>query len=412
MKSKIILILSFISIVCFCSWLLRASTNDAHKYIINKGKFIATLNETGELEAVNSRIFTVPYIGWNYGSQMKIIGLVEHGAQVSEGDSIAQFDKDAVLKAILEQQNKLDTELANLNILLAHHKSRIQALKTEIASTEAGLNLKKLQLEKYKFESAKYIEINQLEYNRQLVKYNKAEKNYKLSQIVFENELKIQQIKIFQLKNDIKNANYASMQLTIKSPSNGMMQLLKSSWSRTNQIVKVGDVLYQTETFAGVPDLSKMKVKSTVYETDIGKIHLNQKVIVRLDAFPSISFEGKIVEIGRISYKKDEKSRTKVFDYVIVLNKSDPILKPGMTVRCEIFTAQLKDVFYIENDCILKENMKYYIFIEKKENYEKCEIKIGPSNNEFTVIIGDFEKGQSVIPLSEVELNKLAKKGI
>ena len=410
MKFKIFIILSLFSIVCLFLLLFCASKRDAQKYKINKGKFIATLNETGELEAVNFRIIIAPYIGWKYGWQMKIVELVEHGAQVSEGDSIAQIDKDAVLKFIVAQQNKLETEQANLNKLFVQHKSKIQSLKTEIALTGAVLNLNKIQLEKYKFESAKNKEIKQLEYKRQLVKYNKAEKNYKLSQIVLENELKIQQIKIFQLKNDINNANYALMQLTIRSPLNGMMQLLVNE--ETNQTVKVGDVLYQSQKFACVPDLNQMKIKSTVNETDIGKIHLKQKVIVRLDAFPSIPFEGEIVEIGRLSYKKDEKSRTKVFDVVIVLNKSDPILKPGMTVRCEIFTAQLEDVFYVENDCIIKENMKYYIFIEKKVNYEKCEIKIGPSNNEFTVVYGDFKKGQSVIPLSEVELNKLAKKGI
>jgi len=231
-----------------------------------------------------------------------------------------------------------------------------------------------------------------------------------LTQIVIENELKIQQIKIFQLKNDIKKAKQALMQLTIRSPLNGMMQLLENR--RTDQTVKVGDELWQSQTFACVPDLNQMKVKSTVNETDIGKIHLNQKVIVRLDAFPSTPFEGEIIKIGRLSYKKDEKSRTKVFDVVIMLNKSDPILKPGMTVRCEIFTAQLEDVFYVENDCIMKENMKYYIFIEKKGNCEKFEIQIGPRNNEFTVVYGDFKKGQSVIPLREVEINKLAKAGI
>ncbi len=410
MKFKITLILCVFSIVCFCLLFCCVSIKDAQKYKIKKGEFIATLNETGELDAVNSRTIAVPFIGWKYGWNMKIIELVEHGAQVSKGDSIAQIDKDPVLKFLLEQQNKLETEQANINILFAQHKSRIKALKTELALTGAVLNLNKIKLEKYKFESAKKKEIKKLEYKRQLVKYNKAEKNYQLTQIIIENELKIQQIKIFQLKNDIKKAKQAVMQLTIRSPLNGMMQLLENR--RTDKTVKVGDELWQGQTFACVPDLNQMKVKYTVNESDIGKIHLNQKVIARLDAFPSIPFEGEITKIGRLSYKKDEKSRTKVFDVVIMLNKSDPILKPGMTVRCEIFTAQLEDVFYVENDCIMKENMKYYIFIEKKGNYEKCEIQIGPRNNEFTVVYGDFKKGQSVIPLREVEINKLAKAGI
>lgn len=410
MKYKIILILSVFSIVCFFLWLVRSSTKEAQIYKIKKGEFIATLNETGELDAVNSRVIIIPYIGWKYGWQMKIIELVEHGNQVSEGDSIAQIDKDKVLKFLVEQQNKLEIEQANLNKLLAQHKSRINALKTELALSGAVLNLNKIQLEKYKFETAKKKSIKKLEYERQLVKYNKAEKNYQLTQIILENELKIQQIKTSQLENDVKDANQVLTKLTIRSPLNGIMQLLENR--RTNQTVKVGDDLWQSAKFACVPDLSQMKVKSTVNETDIGKIHVNQKVIVRLDAFPSISFEGEITNIGRLSYKKDEKSRTKGFDVDIMLNKSDPILKPGMTVRCEYFSAQLEDVFFVENECIIKENMRYYIVIENKGNREKCEIKIGPRNNEFTVVYGDFKKGQSLLPLSEVEMNKLEKEAI
>jgi hypothetical protein len=53
------------------------STREVRQHTIKKGDFIATINETGELEAVNSRIITVPFIGWKYGSQLKIIGLAE-----------------------------------------------------------------------------------------------------------------------------------------------------------------------------------------------------------------------------------------------------------------------------------------------------------------------------------------------
>ena len=177
-------------------------------------------------------------------------------------------------------------------------------------------------------------------------------------------------------------------------------------------MVKIGDELYQGRRFASIPDLSQMKVKSTVNETDIGKIDLGQKAEVRLDAFPSIPFEGEIIEIARLSYKEDEKSRTKVFDIVILLNKSDPILKPGMTVRCEIFTAQLEDVYYVGNDCIIKENGKYYIVMQERGNREKCEVKMGPRNNEFTVIYGDFREGQRVLPLSEIDEGNPEKVGL
>jgi HlyD family secretion protein len=186
-----------------------------------------------------------------------------------------------------------------------------------------------------------------------------------------------------------------------------MMQVLQNR--RTRQFVKVGDELYQGQRFASVPDLSKMKVKSTVNEADIAKIHLKQKVVVRLDAFPSIPFEGEIIEMSRLSRKENEKSRTKVFDIVILLYKSDPILKPGMTVRCEIFTAQLDDVYYVENECIIRENLRYYLMIEDDGDFKKREVKIGPRNYQYTVIYGEYSVGQRVLPLQEIGENDLSK---
>ena len=188
------------------------------------------------------------------------------------------------------------------------------------------------------------------------------------------------------------------------------MQRLKNR--RTRQIVKVGDELHHGQKFACVPDLCEMKVNTTVNETDIGKIHLDQRVIVRLDAFPDKPFDGKIIEIGKVSYKKDEKSRTKVFDIVILLDKSNPILKPGMTVSCEIITSELDDVYYVENDCILKQDQKYYIFMNRNGKNEKCSVQIGPRNNQFTVIYGDFKAGQRILPLNQIKNNQIAKVGI
>ena len=84
-----------------------------------------------------------------------------------------------------------------------------------------------------------------------------------------------------------------------------------------------------------VPDLTWMKVNSAIGERDFLKIHKGQKVIVRLDALPKISFDGEVTYIGRLCHLKDEKSKQKVFDVEVKMLKSDERLKPGMTVSCE-----------------------------------------------------------------------------
>ena len=78
-----------------------------------------------------------------------------------------------------------------------------------------------------------------------------------------------------------------------------------------------------------------MKVNTCISENDFLKIKLGQKVIVRLDALPKVTFEGKINYIGKLCHLKDEKSHQKIFDVEVKLLKPDERLKPGMTVSCE-----------------------------------------------------------------------------
>ena len=71
---------------------------------IKQGKFEATITETGELQAVNSRVIVVPNLGWKYG-RPKIARLIEEGSVVKEGDFILEIDKSGILKFLKQKEN-------------------------------------------------------------------------------------------------------------------------------------------------------------------------------------------------------------------------------------------------------------------------------------------------------------------
>jgi hypothetical protein len=212
-----------------------------------------------------------------------------------------------------------------------------------------------------------------------------------------ENELKIQELKLFQLRNNL-NKSLDALQLTIlRSPNAGMVELRENY--RTGQMVKVGDELWQGYRIANIPDLTRMKVLSAVHETDIGKIKLNDKAIIRLDAYPKVAFNGKIIEIGKLSRNKERESKIKVFDIVILLAQTDPLLKPGMTVSCDIRYADFKDVYFIENECIIRENGHYYLYLN---NGAKIAVDIGDRNTQFSIISGEFKEGMKALPVNQI----------
>jgi multidrug efflux pump subunit AcrA (membrane-fusion protein) len=380
--------------------ILSCSSNESQEeFTVRKGKFEATITETGELQALNARYILMPYLNWKFGWQYKIIDLKEHGAKVKTGEIVARIDDAPIMKAKIETQNKLDMEKANLNILTVQKQSTEESLKSELSIAQASYDMAQLQVQKFKFESEKKQHVKKLEFEIATIALNKIKDQYKLTLIAEEKKVRIQRIKVNQLENDLKDVDRTFELLDIKCTIDGLFQL--SINEETKQIVKIGDKVWPGFKIAKVPDLNKMNIQATINETDISKLALNQKVIVRLDAYPVKPFDGKISKIGKISYKKDNESNVKVFDIEVLLDQTDPILKPGMTVSCEILFATLKNSLFVENECIRSKGNHYFVLSED-ENKE-VPVTLGPKQSKYTVIYGNLSKGEKLVPVQSEE---------
>ncbi|MDL2255177.1 efflux RND transporter periplasmic adaptor subunit [Parabacteroides sp. OttesenSCG-928-G06] len=294
-----------------------------------RGKVII---ETGELAAVNSKAFVLPRYG-RYWYEMRIIGILEHGSIVQAGDSIIQVDPTEIKKFIIDRESNLETEVANLNKLMVDHENKINEQESKVKNETASFNLKKVELESSRFESDRLRRIKELEFEQAKIGLAKEKRKLELLQIVNANDLRIQEIKTQQIENEINDAYNILPTLTIYTPISGVFQIAHSY--RTGTLVKVGDNIYPGNNIANVPELKWMKVNTFINETDFLKIHTGQKVTIRLDAMPNVSFDGEIAYIGKLCHLRDQKSKQKVFDVEVNIIKPDERLKPGMTVSCE-----------------------------------------------------------------------------
>ena len=384
--------------------LLSACGNPEHsgELRVHKGDFDATLVESGELMAVKAKPILMPYVGWKYGWQFKITDMVEHGSIVAAGDTVVKLDPANVQKFLTEEENKLEVQRANLNKLAVEQSNKFRALEASFKEVQADYNLKKLELEKFEFESERKKEIKQLEFQQANLNLGRITRTIELEKKICQNDLKIQEIKLAQIERNIEEAKTAIGKMSLRSPIDGLFQISKNR--RIGQLYRVGDDTYQGAEIALVPDLSRIKVISTVHETDIGKVKAGQKVIIRLEAFPDKVFQGKVSDLGKLSYKKEEESNVKVFDSEIVLDQPDPLLKPGMTVSCEIFYAELKDVFYVDNSCLKKVDGSFYLCMKENKRWIDLPVETGPSNNKYTVVYGELKKGTELGLPGSVEL--------
>lgn len=293
-----------------------------------------TIIETGELAAINSVSFVIPRFGRRWG-EMKIIGLLNHGSIVNKGDSVVQLDPADINKYILDRESSLETQLAALEKLYIEQENKRQENESRIRNELASFDLKKIELEATRFESDRAQEIKKLEFEQATINLEKEKRVLELSEKINASNLRIQEIRVEQIKKDIEEAKSIIPLLTLRTPVSGVFQIATERRGGSRSIYKIGDNIYAGNNLANVPELEFMKVYTQVNETDFLKISIDQKVAVRLDALPKVVFDGKVTYIGKLCREKERNSRQKVFDVEVEILKPDDRLKPGMTVSCE-----------------------------------------------------------------------------
>lgn len=294
------------------------------------------LIETGELAAITSKTFVMQRLGQRW-YDAKISWMAEHGQAIHAGDTIIQLDPIEVTRYITDRETQLETQQATLEKMIVNQSNARSQNESAIRSEEATYALSKLSMESVRFESERQQRIRQLQFRQATINLQRARRNRELNTIINENDLKIQRIRVSLIEKDIQRTYELLPQLTFVSPIDGIFQIeRKRRWQP--ELLTIGDEVDAGQAIARVPDLTWMKVNTSVHENDFLKIRVGQSVTVRLDALPGTDFPGEIASIGRLCHTKDGTYRNgniKVFDVEVRLLVSDERLKPGMTVSCE-----------------------------------------------------------------------------
>lgn len=382
---------------------IACGRNKDDVYTVMTGPFRQSITQTGELEAVKASFITMPEIDWQYGYQFKIIGLTEHGKIVHKGDSIIKLDAASVYKFIIEREDMLENQIADAKKQVVQSENNLQELNAQLKSEQAQFDLKKLEVERSSFDTNFKKKIKELEFQQAEIKLNKVKRNLELKPKLDGLDRKIQQIKVLQRENELNKAKETLKLFLIKSPLDGIFQVAVDRWSDNQQTWKIGDTPYQGQILASIPDVTKMRVKTYVNESDVNKVHRGMKVIVRLDALPSIPFKGRITEISKICTARDKE---KVFNIVVEIDDSDLRLKHGMTVNCEYLLYESEKDMFVANNCLLKEGSHSYVFLKKGGRVRKMEVRAGVSNINHTIIDGELKSGQKLVPYNYVQNSK------
>jgi len=299
MKKNYIISISIL-IICVSTYFLffRSKTTNKIEYNyaeIKKGTIIQEITATGTLNALK----TIDVGTQVSGKVSKIY--VDFNDEVKKGQIIAMIDTVNLVSSVID---------AEASVLKA---------KTE-------LMLKQKEYDRYLELLAKKA-VSQSEFDVVNTEYLAAKITLKSAQI--------------QLNRARTNLEYA----TITAPIDGIV---------ISRAVDEGQTVaasFSTPTlFTIANDLSKMQLKASIDEADIGLIKKGQEVTFFVDAYPNLKFRGIVQQI-----RLQPTISQNVVTYTVIIDVPNPDLKllPGMSATLSVKVDEHKDILTVPMAAVL-----------------------------------------------------------
>ena len=149
---------------------------------------------------------------------------------------------------------------------------------------------------------------------------------------------------IRQARSAVDTAQLNLSKTIIESPINGVV---------VSRSVDVGQTVSATMSaptlFVLAADLSKMQVQASIDESDVGRVKEGQPVSFHVDAFPSQTFVGKVLQV-RLNPTVD----SNVVTYTAIIDAPNVRfqLKPGMTALVSIEVARRDNVLRVPTSAL------------------------------------------------------------
>ena len=368
-------------------------------------------------------------------SGLTIISVVPEGTVVKKGDLLVELDSSTLRENVTKQR----ITVAGSEAKLAQSKADLKTAELTLTEyTEGKFNEDKMTIdneisssnEKVRTESDN-VSFNQKLFERGYITESQVKAGeYALEQAM--NEQKIAKTKMDVLEKftsqkmivqyeaaietakakvksdeeslDLDRERLVHLELQLErckvtAPQNGQVVYYMPRWGGEEDLIKEGKKVFERQIMLRLPDPSQMQVKGLVNEANIRLIKIGQLATVRLEAFPNQVFSGVVKLVNDYPEPGNWMGGSMSKEYmttITILDAPDGI-KPGLTAEAKVVVDEISSALQLPVQAVFEYGKKTYCVTYHDGQWDKHEVKTGPSNDKQVVILEGLNEGDLVV---------------
>lgn len=363
---------------------------------VTRRDFVRAVRLSGTVEAVRSTTVAAPRLAGPNTSSLVITRLIKAGTTVNPGDLLVEFDRQLQIQTALDRRaelNDLDQQIRRKDAEARAARARDDSELQQAESARA-----RAQLEMIKNEMLPKI---QVEKNTQALEQAEArlkqlKTTYDLKRRAAEADIRILEIRRGKAESAMKQAETNATRMEVRSPIAGLA-VLRTVWKTGN----MAEIQEGEEIRAGVPVVDivspdVMRVRARVSQADINDLRVGQPVRMGLDAYPDLSFEGRVAQISPLGVTSNLSPKVRTFMALIDIKGSHPNLMPDLTASLDVELERVRGALIVPRDAVWYDGETPHVRIKRGDRYEDRAVTLGPLNRHEAVIASGLEDGATV----------------
>jgi HlyD family secretion protein len=389
----------------FCSGCTQSTPREGYSaanlqdtVAVKRGNWRRAVRLTGGVRAVESYAVTAPRLtGQMMGTgNMVITSIVRNGVTVRKGDILVEFDRQNQAKNILDRQAEYDGLVQQIRRKQADQLAARSADETELKSAEVDIRIAQVEMRKNEVIPAFQAEINKANLAEAEAQLKQLKETFALKRQAEAADLRILEIQRDRAKKAGEHAEGNVEQMTVQSPMDGLVVLTPLSKGTRMVDPQEGDEVRSGGNVMLVVNPSSMQVLARVNQVDIEKVRVGQSAEIRLDAYPDLSFRGRVENISAIVIPGSNSKRIRYCSATISIRGTDRRLLPDLTASVDITVQSLDNVLMLPRSAILWEDGQAAVEVVSNGKQEHRPVKIGEMNDYDAVIESGLKEGEVV----------------
>jgi hypothetical protein len=356
-----------------------------------QGQFDIVVTTTGELQAKNSTDIAGPEFTQSRNIRamdIKITDMVPEGTEVKTGDYVATLDRTQFDNSLKDELERLTTYETNLEMKILDTAVTLSNLRDNIKNLRFSVEEAAITLQQSKYEPPTTIRQAEISLDKANRSLDQSIRGYSLRVEQAKSDMRTAKTNLSEQRVRVSDLQTVLSKFLVKAPSSGMIIYKRD---RMGAKRKIGSSISPWDNVvATLPDMSSMMSKTYVNEIDVSKVKTGQHVEIVVDAFPEKSYTGTVTSVANIGEQLPN-ADAKVFEVLVEVDGSDPILRPSMTTGNKVITKTIKNVTYIPLESVQAGTDSIpYVYLK---NGTRQVVVLGESNENNVVIEQGLKPG-------------------